>query len=791
MSPPAGPSRALVLSVALVSAGALGYEVLLFRLLGLRLWGPVAATVISLALLGYGASGTLLTLLQGRFLPRFGPAYATAALLFGASAPAVYAVAERVPLNPLALVWEPSQWAWFGVVYLVLSVPFLAAGTCLGLAYRGFGSRIPRLYRADLAGAAAGAAAVLGLVHLVPPAVGLRLLPAVGGLAAAWAGPRGRALAVLGIAASALWPQGWLRPVMSEYKALSQVLRAPGAAVVAQAWTPFGRLTAVRSPRVPVRYAPGLSLSCPHDVPEQVGVYLDGDWLGAALLDGGRGEEAPGYLGCLLSALPYRLVPDPDVLLLEAGPGLRVRAALGLGAARVDAVVPVPGVVEMVRGPLAGLVDDPFSDPRVGVHRGAARAFLARAPDRYDLIEAPVPDPGQGPGTAEPLLTVEGIRLALERLTPRGVLVLTGTLRLPPRAFVRLFATAVEALEGLGVERPGERLALVRTWSHASLLVAGRPLGRERVAQLRDFCRRLGFDPAWLPGLDPGEVNRVHRLQRPYLYEAARAILGPGREAFLRAYPFRVRPATDAHPGFSRTLRWSRVPALIRDRRVGGAALLEWGELLRAAALAQAVLAGAVLILWPLRRLRRGAGGPGGGPGAYFAALGVGFMLCEVALITPLTRLLGHPLYGAAVAVSGLLVAAGLGSGAAARGGPAPARAAWGAAAVLGIGAAAVPLVTAAAEGAPAALRALAGIALVVPTGFLLGMPFPLGLRTVASERPGWVPWAWGVNGFASVWGAALAGLLEAPLGTRGLLAVAAGLYLAAGCFAPRGVGRP
>ncbi len=784
MRSPPGPARALVLSVALVSAGALGYEVLLFRLLGLRLWSPVAATVISLALLGYGASGTLLALLQGRLLPRLGPAYATAALLFGVSAPAAYGVAERVPLNPLALVWEPSQWAWFGVVYLVLSVPFVAAGTCLGLAYRGFGSRIPRLYRADLVGAAAGAAAVLGLVHLAPPAVGLRLLPALGGLAAAWAGRRGRALAVLGIAASALWPQAWLRPVMSEYKALSQVLRAPGAAAAAEAWTPFGRLTAVRSPRVPVRYAPGLSLSCPHDVPEQVGVYLDGDWLGAALLGAADGEAA-AYLGCLLSALPYRLVRDPKTLLLEAGPGLRVRAALGLGAARVDAVVPVPGVVEMVQGPLAGLVDDPFSDPRVRVRRGAARAFLAGTPERYDLIEVPVPDPGQGPGTVEPLLTVEGIRLALERLTPRGILVLTGTLRLPPRAFVRLFATAVEALEGLGAGRPGERLALIRTWSHASLLVARGPLGTERVAQIRDFCRRLGFDPAWLPGIHPGEVNRAHRLRRPYLYEAARAVLGPGREAFFRAYPFRVRPATDAHPGFSRTLRWSRVPALIRDRRVGGAALLEWGELLRAAALAQAVLAGAVLILWPLRRLRREPRAPGSVRGAYFAALGVGFMLSEVALIGPLARILGHPLYGAAASVSGLLLAAGLGSGAAGRGTAGPARAAWGAAAVLGIGAAAVPLVAAAAEGAPAALRILAGIALVAPTGFLLGMPFPLGLRAVASERPGWVPWAWGLNGFASVWGAALAGLLEAPLGTRGLLAAAAALYLAAGCLAP------
>jgi hypothetical protein len=63
-----------------------------------------------------------------------------------------------------------------------------------------------------------------------------------------------------------------------------------------------------------------------------------------------------------------------------------------------------------------------------------------------------------------------------------------------------------------------------------------------------------------------------------------------------------------------------------------------------------------------------------------------------------------------------------------------------------------------------------ATFAALAPLGFLLGMPFPLGLGQAAAQRSIWLPWAWGINGSASVVGAAAAPLIALHLGFSAML---------------------
>ena len=58
------------------------------------------------------------------------------------------------------------------------------------------------------------------------------------------------------------------------------------------------------------------------------------------------------------------------------------------------------------------------------------------------------------------------------------------------------------------------------------------------------------------------------------------------------------------------------------------------------------------------------------------------------------------------------------------------------------------------------AARAACSLALIAPLGFFMGMPFPLGLRRLAETAPAFIPWAWAINGFASVLSTALAVML-------------------------------
>jgi hypothetical protein len=67
-----------------------------------------------------------------------------------------------------------------------------------------------------------------------------------------------------------------------------------------------------------------------------------------------------------------------------------------------------------------------------------------------------------------------------------------------------------------------------------------------------------------------------------------------------------------------------------------------------------------------------------------------------------------------------------------------------------------------------------------------MGIPFPSGMAQVAHLRPALLPWAWGINGFASVVAAILATVLAIHLGFNAVIWLAAGLYALAAFNFPR-----
>ena len=88
-----------LISIALISASALAYEILLMRLLSITQWHHFAYMIISLALLGYGVSGTFLALVQDRLKGHFKAAFLINAALFGLTA-----MAEN-PLGLMSIVY--------------------------------------------------------------------------------------------------------------------------------------------------------------------------------------------------------------------------------------------------------------------------------------------------------------------------------------------------------------------------------------------------------------------------------------------------------------------------------------------------------------------------------------------------------------------------------------------------------------------------------------------------------------------------------------------------------------
>lgn len=800
-----------LIAVALLSGAALAYEVLLTRIFSIVQWHHFAYMMISVALLGYGASGTFLSLAQRALKARFAAVFSINAALFGISSLLGVIAAQQVGFNPLEIFWDPHQVLRLVAIYLLLFFPFFCAANAIGLTLTSFPQHIHRIYAYDLVGAGAGSLGIVLLLFALMPTHALQCLSALGLAAAALAlwrsEPRGRRPLWLALAGLPwLLPESALTLQLSPYKGLSQALQVTGTRVTEQRSSPLGLIAALESPRIPLREAPGLSLNAPVEPPPQVGVFTDGDAMSVITRYDGR-REPLSYLDFVSSALPYHLLHRPRVLVLGAGGGADVLQAVYHEARQIDAVELNPQVADLVRGRYGELSGHLYERPDVHLHIAEARGFVAASPERYDLIQVALLD-SFGASSAglyalseSYLYTVEALQAYLAHLTPGGLLSITRWVKLPPRDSLKLFATAVNALEHTGVAEPGQRLALIRSWKTATMLVKNGAFTPQEIAAIRDFCAARSFDLDYYPGIEPAEANRYNILDRPYFFEGARALLGDARQDFIERYKFYIAPATDDRPYFFHFFKWEVLPEIMALKGSGGMALLESGYLVLAATLVQALLASLVLVLLPLAAARRfGPSRTDSKPSrrqvlVYFTGLGLAFMFVEIAFIQKFILFLGHPVYSVTVVLAAFLVFAGLGSRFSARLTTGRAHQSIASRPVL-TAVAAITFITIAyllllpslfqhLITLPAAAKVLTSIALIAPLAFCMGVPFPLGLTALAASRPELLPWAWAVNGCASVVAAVLATLLAVHLGFTAVLGAALVLYVSAAFNAP------
>jgi len=228
--------------------------------------------------------------------------------------------------------------------------------------------------------------------------------------------------------------------------------------------------------------------------------------------------------------------------------------------------------------------------------------------------------------------------------------------------------------------------------------------------------------------------------------------------------------------------------------REGWAPFIEWGYIILVATLIQATLISVILILLPLFTVRKPKESKDGTSKThhlrifvYFLALGLGFMFIEMAFIQKFILLLSYPTYAIAVVLCSFLIFAGCGSlfsnhlflhfGKSLRH-LKPTDIAILAIVILsllylvflsGLFKLFIPFTD--------AVKIPISIILIAPLAFFMGMPFPLGLKQVSNTVPALIPWAWGINGCASVISAVLATCLAISYGFSFVVVVAACLY--------------
>jgi hypothetical protein len=304
-------------------------------------------------------------------------------------------------------------------------------------------------------------------------------------------------------------------------------------------------------------------------------------------------------------------------------------------------------------------------------------------------------------------------------------------------------------------------------------LVAREPFTPARVAEAERFLKERAFFPVWLPGKDlpvqalPADLREVGGILQ-------QIVTAKDPESLYRDSHYDLAPSTDDNPFYF-------VERAGPHRKAG----IGVGQLSAYLAILAALVV--PFLLAPAISIGRRSGSLGRQdlvPLAYFALLGLSFMLVEIEFFHLMALLLGKPTLTLAVVLSSLLVFSGLGSLFGERLAMTSSKRVLLFFAVLTL-----QLSLFAAFGSRAvdamvhlglAARVMFTVLIVAPIAFCMGMPLPAGMRLIR-EREDLILWGWAINGAVSVFASLAAIYIAIHFGIGRTFAVGCLGYACAG----------
>jgi len=798
-------SRVPFISVILISALGLAYEVLLMRLFSIIHWHHFAYMIISVALLGYGASGTFVMIAQSWIHKHFERLFQFNIILFALSSFGCYLLAQLIPFNALELLWEPTQWIWLMGLYILLAIPFFSVANCVAMCLIHFKQNINRIYAADLFGAALGGIAIIILLLVSFPESVLKIISScallIGLISLIEMRSRLRSTWILLLLAIIIWglPNQVTTLNPSEFKQLSQTTKVMGANIVDQKSSPLGLLTVVENEIIPFRYFPGMSLVTGSEPPPQIAVFTDASGLTAINKYSGVNQDL-GLFNQSTSALAYHVFSDPPtVLILGMGGGSDILQAKYFQAVSIDAVELNQQMIGLVKNDYADFSGNVLEEEHINVHNADVRQYIQTTDKKFDIIQASLLESFAAANAGltslheDYLYTVEAVKLYYEHLTDNGILTLTRWIKIPPRDTLKLVATIEQVLRTKNISNPENHIAVIRSWNTTTILLKKNPFSTIGINRIKEFSDNRGFDVVYFPGIKKEEVNLFNRLNQAYFYEGASAILSNKKNEFLQQYQYNLAPATDDRPYFFHFLKFQNIPSIFSLPHTQILPLIEWGTIILFLTLLQACVVSVVFIVLPLllnrqKIIEKPKRSVSSFVFNYFVLIGLAFMFIEIAFIQKFILYLGHPVYAFTVVVCAFLFFASIGSY-------------YSKQYFQNIKPIKIimPIVffailhlislTAVFEWLIEInqfLKILVSVILIAPLAFFMGMPFPLAMDHLGKTAENYIPWAWAINACASVISAILATLLAVQLGFTWVLLIALVLYVIAGMLFTR-----
>ncbi|HWZ83634.1 MAG TPA: hypothetical protein VNW47_13470 [Terriglobales bacterium] len=758
---------------------ALLLELGLTRLFSVVLFYHFAFLAISVALLGLGAGGVF-AYLRRNWLARF-ETRQLASLLCTVNAVSIFLTLEVVLHVPVSL--ELTQWNMLRLtaIYLSSTVPFFFTGLIFSVVFARETRHVTRLYGADLLGGALACLLVVPILNWMGGPNAILFAAVSSGIAALiWRLKRP------GLDWQTAVPSLLLLLIVFNHSGrMIDVIYAKGI-FRDRSWVEFARWNAIS--RVEVDIQGGAKT-----------IVIDADastYIMNADLHQWHDSVWEKNLMSAPPALANVLRPHGEFAIIGPGGGVDVLRAVANGSPNVTGIEINPIIANTVmRGAYADYSYHLYERPDVHINVTDGRSFVRNSKAQYDVVQMTLVDTwastaaGAFALSENSLYTADAFREYFQHLKPDGMIAITRWEFHQPREALRVVSVAMEALHQLGVANPARHFIVV---SEGELDEDGIPVvvlakkspfsPEEEAAVIAHLEKHDNLEPIYLPSA-PG-ANPFSAL-----------IARNDPWAFAREYAYNVAPVSDNAPFFFFTLKLGQ--ALGNEGLREG---IDWKVNLGVAVLGMVFLISLVAVLafliLPMIFSLGGSGGSATSGGRwvqllYFVAVGLGFILVEIAFIQRFVLFLGHPTYALTVVIFLLLLSSGAGSLISRRWLPEPSRV-WIPLLTL-VGAICVhvlvlPGLLNALVGLPFTVKLLLSGLLLIPLGLAMGMPFPTGLRALAGaeslvqgESTGnAVEWAWAMNAASSVLGSVLAMVIAIYWGLNVTLACGAVAYLIA-----------
>ncbi len=755
----------MYLGLGITTLATLILELSLTRIFSVVFYYHFAFLAISIALFGLGSGGVFSYIV----VARPGRLYSKLGVLGLADALCVVASLWFILSRPSEL-----GYGTLAAVYFASALPFFLAGTVVSIAVSEAIERVDRAYFFDLAGAAAGC---LVLIPFLNTFGGPNTVIAAGVFyaiaAAIWFHQAGnfrrRAVAVLvALLLVVLMVANGRMHVLDVRVAKGEKL--PPEKFVA--WNSFSRVGVTTN-----RGYTSIVIDA-----DAATALADKDWDHLTAKEHrDLSHDGPGF--------PYYLRPGAKTLVIGAGGGYDVARSLASGSRDITAVEINPIIAnKIMRDRFAEESHRLYFRPEVHLVIEDGRSFVRRSTEKYQVLQATLVDTwastaaGAFALSENNLYTTDAFYDYLTHLTPDGILVFTRWGFDPPRESLRLITLAMDALARVGQTDPARHVMVVRDdtsklygWgAQDTVLISRQPFSDVDIAHAKQLLSETKLEPVYLPG---------DGSNTPF----AQLLTSANPPSFWRSYRYDVSPVGDDRPFFFYTVQPRDLWDFVMNANTASADY----KVNRAIPLLFALIAvsiGATLLILLLPRLLLGTRLPKQ-KGiflflVYFLCLGAGYILIQVALIQKFVLLLGHPTYALTVIVFSMLVASGAGSFWSRRviadDDTRLVRVLAGVAVLVAILAFASPALTSGAVSWPLPAKMLITALAIAPAAFLMGMPFPSGLRRLEERHSPSVRWAWSLNAAASVLGSGGAIVLAIYTGLRATLLFGGALYLIA-----------